>query len=174
MQFFHHKKRTGFTLIETMISVSIFAVVITMGIGSLMTIVSANKKLQVQRQTIDNMSFSLELMSRKIRTASMGTGGNFLVTTGNNNLSFRDQGGTPITYTVQGTTLVSIDSNGIITPLTPPNVQITDLKFIGSGLNPIGDGKAFLRINLVGNIVYKTTSTPFSLETSISPRLIDN
>ncbi len=173
MQSFFQTKKSGFTLIETMISVSIFVVVITIGIGSLMTIVSANKKLQIQRQTIDSMSFALELMSRKIRTASQGVGGNFITTTGNS-LSFTDQSGIPITYTLQGNELVSIDTLGNVTPLTPSNVEIADLRFTTAGLMPIGDGKAFIRINLTGTINYKTTSTPFSLQTSISPRLIDN
>lgn len=155
-----------------MISVSIFVIVVTIGIGSLMTIVSANKKLQIQRQTIDSMSFALELMSRKIRTASMGTGGNFITTT-KTSLSFTDQEGVPITYALNGTNLVSIDGSGNSTSLTPANVQIDNLQFDTVGLKPIGDGKAFIRIHLLGTIVYKDTATPFSLETAISPRLIE-
>ncbi len=65
MQFI--KKQFGFTLIEVMVSVSIFTIVVTVGIGSLMTVNKAYRQSQLQRAAIDNVSFAMESMAREIR-----------------------------------------------------------------------------------------------------------
>jgi len=57
----------GFTLIEVMVAVSIFAIVVTVGVGSLMTVNKAYRQSQAQRAAIDNVSFALEAMTREIR-----------------------------------------------------------------------------------------------------------
>ena len=60
----------GFTLMEVMVAVSIFAIVVTVGIGSLLTINSTYKKSQADRQAIDGLTFTLESMSRRLRKVS--------------------------------------------------------------------------------------------------------
>jgi len=58
----------GFTLVEVMVSVSIFVLITTIGIGALMNINNAYKQSRSQRIAIDSLNFVLDSMSRQIRT----------------------------------------------------------------------------------------------------------
>ncbi len=62
------KSQNGFTLMEVMVSVSIFAIIITIGIGSLLTINTTLQKTRAERQAIDGLSFLMDTMTRQIRT----------------------------------------------------------------------------------------------------------
>lgn len=58
----------GFTIIETMIAVSVFLVITLMGMTALLNANLLHKKSQNQREIMDNLSFIMEDMSRNIRT----------------------------------------------------------------------------------------------------------
>lgn len=58
----------GFTLIEMIVSLGVFAVVITMSVGSLLALIYGNQKLQGEQSIMSNISFALDSMTREIRT----------------------------------------------------------------------------------------------------------
>ena len=58
----------GFTLMEVMVSVSIFTIIMVIGIGSLLVINTSNSQSRADREAIDRVSFLLESLTRKIRT----------------------------------------------------------------------------------------------------------
>lgn len=66
----HTKPVKGFTLIELMVSVAIFAVVAVVSISSLSAINYANKKAQTMRAIIDNLNFAMENMARSLRVGT--------------------------------------------------------------------------------------------------------
>ncbi|MES2059880.1 MAG: type II secretion system protein [Patescibacteria group bacterium] len=69
MQNKNHKNKTlGFTLIEIMVAVSIFALVMVVAIGAVLSVVAANKKAQALNSVITNLNFALEGMMRDLRT----------------------------------------------------------------------------------------------------------
>lgn len=61
------KKKTGFTLIETMISITLFSAVMTIAIGALMIIIDASKKAKTIQSVVNNLNIVIEGMSREIR-----------------------------------------------------------------------------------------------------------
>lgn len=61
------KTRRGFTLIEMMVSVSIFVIVAFIVVSTLLTMSYAYKKAQKMRLIMDNFNFSLQSMSLGIR-----------------------------------------------------------------------------------------------------------
>lgn len=61
------KKQQGFTLIEVMVSVTIFVVVMLVGVGSLIDVNKAHKATQNARSLIDTLNFAMEDMSRNLR-----------------------------------------------------------------------------------------------------------
>ncbi len=63
-------KNRGFTLIEIMVSISIFTVVMLVTMGALLTLNDSSRKAQALRTVIDNLNFAVEDMSRKIRTGN--------------------------------------------------------------------------------------------------------
>lgn len=58
----------GFTIIETMISISIFLVVIMIGVDSLLNASLLHQKSRDRRSAMDNLTFIMDDMSRNIRT----------------------------------------------------------------------------------------------------------
>lgn len=74
------KNRTsGFTLIELMVSTSIFAIIMLASIGSLFTLLGASKNSRATHTALDNVNFALESMTRSIRM-----GKNYICTTAGN------------------------------------------------------------------------------------------
>ena len=53
------KKNTGFTLIEMMVSVSIFIILLTFGMSALLNAVNINKKSQGMRSIFDNLNLTV-------------------------------------------------------------------------------------------------------------------
>lgn len=116
------KIKSGFTIIETMISVALFIVIVVAGMGALLNSNLLHGKSQNMRSIMDNLSFVMEDMSRNLRT-----GYNYRCITNNNDLSstntlatpqsgqncwgisFEWQNGTPYEYNSSG---VLIDKHG--------------------------------------------------------------
>ena len=62
------RRQSGFTLIEIMVAMTIFAFVMTSAMGAVLTMVDANQKSQALNAVMANLNSSLEAMSRNIRT----------------------------------------------------------------------------------------------------------
>ena len=62
--------KNGFTLIEIMISLGIFAIVAVIAVGALLKVLDANKKAQSIQDAVTNLSFAMETMSRDLRTGT--------------------------------------------------------------------------------------------------------
>lgn len=195
----------GFTIIETMISISLFLVIVMAGMGALLNASSLHNKAQKMRSIMDNLSFIMEDMSRNLRT-----GYSYYCITGNDTLSnvsttksdqgcwgiaFESATGDPLKTDDQWVYYIGPDVNnnnkiGIFkatkgpyniadnfTKLTPDEVVIDPPPASGFsvlGAEPSPDTQQpFVTIRLVGTITDRGTTTPFSLETSVSQRLID-
>jgi prepilin-type N-terminal cleavage/methylation domain-containing protein len=64
------RSRAGFTLVEMMVSLAIFAVVAVVAIGALVKIIDANNKAQTLQAAMTNLSFALDTMSREMRVGT--------------------------------------------------------------------------------------------------------
>src|SRR3989344_6833233 len=62
--------KEGYTIIETMISVSLFIIVILSGMGALLNANLIHQKSRDMRSILDNMSFIMEDVSRNLRIGS--------------------------------------------------------------------------------------------------------
>ena len=62
--------KSGFTLVELMVSVSLFVIVMTISMGSILSVFNANRKAKNIRNVMDNINFTLEGMTRTIRFGS--------------------------------------------------------------------------------------------------------
>jgi prepilin-type N-terminal cleavage/methylation domain-containing protein len=84
LQIKKQKNNRGFTLLETMVSVALFTIVMTAGMGSLLNANLLNNKAKSMRSIMDNLSFVMDDMSKNIRTGtdyeciSSGTAGSVL------------------------------------------------------------------------------------------------
>lgn len=64
------KYNKGFTLVELMVSMSIFMIVVLMALGALLIISGNAKKSRALHQSIDNVNFAMENMTREFRTGT--------------------------------------------------------------------------------------------------------
>ena len=208
MQKFFSKTKRGFTIIETMIAISIFILVVMIGMDSLLNASVVHQKSQNMRSILDNLSFILEDMSRNLR---VGYSYRCLSSFSSTNievpqscasgrvLAFENSIGDPsssadqwvykiestdggVTYNISK----SINSGGGLNPWVQLNPDEVDLKS-ASGFSVLGaeafdpldsnsdTGKPFVIIKLVGEIndTKNNVKTPFSLQTSISQRVLD-
>lgn len=62
--------RSGFSLIEIIVSLGLFAVIVTMSVGSLLALLGANSQTRDDQAVLTNLSFILDSMTREIRTGT--------------------------------------------------------------------------------------------------------
>lgn len=163
---------------EVMVSVSIFAIVLTVGIVGLITINDAYRKSQTSRQAIDSLTYIIESMSRRIRTASPWDSG---ITFGSPATSFKfvDQDNIGVTYRFDGVNAIYMDitNPGNVGPiatgsynLTPNNIIIKGLTFLPFG----GQGKqSYVQMNVEGSVTDGKETSDFAFQTSVSKRVLD-
>lgn len=149
------KASAGFSLIELLVSMALFIVVLTIGIGALLVLISTNLKAQNIQDAVGNVQFALDSMAREIRTgysyycasnANVSPGGYSSVSSCNQGtyLSFIE-GGESLTGGVNnnrlaycyassaiwrkiGSNVSSCGGSGWVR-LTSPSVSITDMHF---------------------------------------------
>lgn len=170
------RSQRGFTLMEVMVAVSIFAIVVTVGIGALLTINNNYRKAQTSREAIDSLTYILESMSRGLRTAQEWDSNNSYDGTPSSTFSFIDQNGALITYALNNEAItMTIDTGSapasVLTSgayqLNPANVSIDRLiftAFSNQGLQP------YLQINIMGTVASGQATSQFAFQTAVSKR----
>ena len=105
----------GFTLIEMMVSVALFAVVVSVALPTMIVVMKASARAQALQTTIDNTSFALDAISRQVRlgTTYHCTSDPINVTVWNATTSPSYPYGTPHDCITGASTLVFRDQNGV-------------------------------------------------------------
>ncbi len=184
-----HTGRSGFTLIEILVSVAIFSIIMTISLGALLSMSEANRKVQVLSSTINNLSFALDSMSRSIRTGDgYPASGSW-----NSTFLFTAFDGSAVTYCLSdssgigcGTSTsctsgscrilrsINTGSGDIFVPLTVPEIQVTKFGFFVQGTVPSDKVQPKVSILISGVVpVTSTRNSVFNLQTSITQRMYD-
>lgn len=181
--------KRGFTLIELLVSVAIFSVVVVIALGALLAMAEADRKAQTLKTIVNNLNFSLESMSRTIRTgydyhcaASNGqdcvNGGSSLYFTGADGRAyvyvFENSSGSACNQAAPvGCILRSVASSGLI-PLTSPEVIIEDMKFYVLGSVRSDAIQPRVTIILSGYVNFKDgQKSRFNIQTTVTQRIYD-
>ncbi len=149
----------GFTLIELMVAVGLFALVMTLAAGAYLMMINANRQAQALATGINNLSFGLETMTRDIRTGTDYCGGSSCPP---GTFTFTNVNGQTVTYELveNGTTCngapagyLARVTSGVTTPLTDPSVMISSLTFTTFGTAPysVGNDTTQARVTMVVN-----------------------
>lgn len=167
--------QSAFTLIEMMVAVSIFAIVVMIAMTAILSVVDSTKKAQSLKSVMNNLNFALETMTRTVKS------GNKLTVNGGANGSTQSISSTEndkiIKYslgTIDKTSLVRTVNGGDEEPITAPEVNITNLKFIngkdmggGSHVQPsvvmIIQGTVKIGLNISSDFNVQTTITQRSM-----------
>jgi prepilin-type N-terminal cleavage/methylation domain-containing protein len=157
----HHKslqkiKTTtrGFTLVELMVSLTIFSMVMVVSVGTLLIMVDANAKAQALYSASTNLSFALDSLTREIRTGYHYYCRSYTPSTAPDRGETRDCGGGSVLIfwrEIDGkqigyrhnSTEDSIEykdytAGGAWTRLTAPEIVIDDMELSVQGSNPYG------------------------------------
>ncbi len=165
----HH----GFTLMEVMVSVTIFTIIITIGIGSLLTVNKTLQKTRAQRQTIDSFSYVVDTMTRRLRTGTNYTSNSLESITFNEQDNEDELGngtGSVVTFrrteVVEGKGVIEmIVNDGVPITLTPPEINVTDFT-----VSLYNSGQPMVQLSLRGEITDREQDTIIALQTIVSQR----
>lgn len=187
-----NEKQKGFTLIEIMTALSIFIIVITVSMGSIIGVFDTNRKSRSLKIVMSNLNTALETMSREIRFGRNYhceldnlSGGNFTpplncnVPGGGVLLSFLSNDGEQIVYVLNddGAIEASFDGGSSYTPITAPEINIQNLSFyvVGAGEAPANTLQPKVYISVRGEAGgTDKTKTSFAIQTMVSQRYLDN
>jgi prepilin-type N-terminal cleavage/methylation domain-containing protein len=179
-------KTAGFSLIELMVAVTIFTIIIVMGIGAVITSHHAYNKAVKKNAGVDTVSFVIESMARRIRTGTMYTcdlSGGCSTQKKSDRLKFLDQDGNMVYYYLNnytGEIMMQREgfSDGESVALTNRDiVTIKSLYFYGEGRETYTQKKdpiqPRLTIVIQGVISIRGEKEAFSLQTSVTQRKLD-
>ena len=189
----------GFTLIEMMVSLTLFVIVVLAVIGSLYSVNNASKKAASMRQVLDNVNFAVDEISRTIRTATnivcnpsgkasdmvpgdhdcairTGAVGDVIQMVDTQNAGaivefFYDADGGRIMKNTKAAGETYDPSNAIT--LTSPSVSIKRLYFFVDGVSVGDTTQPSVSIFVKGTVkAIDGEVVPFSVQTSVSQRAI--
>lgn len=194
---FSRTSKKGFTLVELIVSVGLFATVMTLSAGAYLLMISLNRQSQAIASGIDNLSFALETLTRSIRTGTAygcgtssatpgndcATGGSFFVFTDastgvSRTISYRKSTATSeCAPGASGQCIVRSINSGSWLPVTDASVNISNLTFYLSGsVAGAANGKPpYVTIVIQGSTSAGPGKPPktFSVETSAVMRGTD-
>ena len=166
------------------VAIGLFTVIMTVSIGALTSMASANKKAQSTRIVMDNLNFALENIARNMRVGTdyhCGASGTLTVpqdcpVSGSDFIAFRASAGQTLIFRKNGTRLEKSEDGGAsYIGLTAPEITIYNLTFYvdgalaGDGLQP----KVLMVLQGTAGVKDREKTT-FSIETAVSQRLIDS
>lgn len=171
-------KKDGFTLVEMMVSVSLFVIVAMVVSVAFVTLANIYRKIQSNRAVIDNINFMMDTISYELRegkewevevgdTCSNGKPSCYTA------ISFTRLDDTPsvgndrVTYKLEDQSVYQVVDNGIPVSLNSPEVRIDAFEIY---TNPdLAASKATIIIHGIAQATPKIT-TDFTLQTTVSQR----
>ncbi len=166
------KNNRGYTLIELIVAVGLFALIMTLVSGAYIVMIGITERQQSSATGIDNLAFALETMTRSIRTGTDYSCNSGRDCSGGTTFSVKNSSGTTMTYSLVNGTIMQND-----VPLTDPSVTISSLLFYVTGTIPVSSGdynQPHVTIIVAGTVPSGKGSTEsFSVETAATMRVPD-
>lgn len=185
---------SGFTLVEAMVALSLFAVISTAAISGVVSAERLARRSQASALAFENVSYALENMSRLIKIGSLyhcGASGVLTVpqdcpTAAESTFAFKGDDGKNYLYDLVlpagyirrascTAPCTPIAANGV--PVTSPSAALVKkLSFYvtGSGTNENPPQQARVLVLMQGEVNSDTGPIPFNIQTSLSQRKLDN
>src|SRR3989338_7812955 len=183
----------GFTLVEMIVAFGIFAVIMVISVGSLLSLIEANHKAQTLKTIVNNLHFAFENMSRNIRTGHnyhCGSGSVSVSADCANDpgiqLAFRDKDNDYVVYRWNNAAIersqvdnsvpfaeteVLKDANFI--PITAPEITLEQLSFYVDGTRTDDGEQPRVLIMAKGSMKGKSKVTSrFDIQTLVSQRAL--
>lgn len=172
--------KKGFTLIELMVAVSIFIIVMTISMGSIISVFDANRKSRSLKTVLNNLNLTVESMSKEMRFGKnyhCGSSGILTVPqncpSGDIFISFLSSDNVQITYRLLNQAIEKEVGGGGYIAVTAPEIIIDDLIFytLGAGTSDTLQPKVLMRIK--SHAGTGKGRSDFILQTLVSQRFFD-
>jgi prepilin-type N-terminal cleavage/methylation domain-containing protein len=138
------KNQGGYTLIELVVAVGLFALVMLLVSGAYLMMINVNQQTQNISTGIDNFSFALDAMTHDIRVGSgytcpTGTS-DCTVDASSGSFALKNESGIPVSYTLSGSAITKTTA-GVSSYLTDATtVTVTSLVFYVTGTKTAAQG----------------------------------
>jgi len=165
----------GFTLVEIMVAVSIFAIVATIAVGALLSANAVNQKAQAIKLAMDNLNFAVDSITIRMRQGTNFVSSQTVVP--NDTLTFDSPKGNPdltvpkhYTYKwdiTDGRGSLQMELSGKTTTLTSKELDIKKAFFDVKD----SDGVKIATIIIEGSALVGHQEQTFAIETMVTERL---
>ncbi|MFH1180982.1 MAG: type II secretion system protein [bacterium] len=157
--------KNGFTLIELMVAVTLFAFATVITSGVSVTAISSQKKALAQQEVLDQVSFLMEYMSRSVRMAQKDLSGENYAFSGQclNFLNYKNQ---DQQFCLDGTRLKNENNEY----LTSDNLKISSFNVVLSGQSQADDLQPRITFSLE---VEGQNQVKMIIQTTVSQRNLD-
>ncbi len=191
---------SAFTLIEMMVAVTIFSVVMMVGVGALLSLVATNKRAQAIHSVMNNLNAALEGMSRSTRVGTLyncvtsatvppspppsstisiphdcATGGGKLLAFESASGNLTDPADQWV-YRLNGTRLersTKGGANGSWVAITAPEVSIDSFDFYVIGSSNADQAQPRILMRILGSAQVPGGVTTFTVQASVVQRVLD-
>lgn len=173
-------KASGYTLIELIVAVGLFAIVMTLSTGAYLIMINANRVTQGLATGIDNLSFVLDDVTTSMRTGTAYACASTNTTpvdcqSGGSTVSFTNQDGCLVSYTLLNGAVVESQQSpcrqltNVV--LTEPAITVTQLTFYVVGSANTDTLQPYVTIVIAGTVQTSPGKTqPFNVESSVIMR----
>lgn len=179
----------GFTLVELLVSLALFSIVVMISIGTLLSLVDANRQAQNLTSVANNLNFAVDAMARSISTGtdyycgsgavgngwSSGSARDCASSESDQWLRFEDDDGDTITYYMQSGALWRI-KGGTTQRLTAPEIVVDATGFVVTGTARGGNTvqpTVTIMIQATAGGGDAATDSTFSVQTTVTQRVLD-
>jgi len=173
---FNDKK--GFTLLELIVAVGIFSIIVVSATSIFQQVIEGQRRAIATQNTQESVRYVLETISKEIRNAKINDdsspdcggidAGKIFKLVSANELKFKNQYGNCVIYKLDsGAFKISRDNGTFFLPITPDNVQLSNLNFI---LKSGGQNAVTVAIKIENNTTNTRFKSPLELQTTISSR----
>lgn len=179
----------GFSLVEMIVSVALFAVVMLISMGALLTLIDATRKARALESVMNNLNITLDSMVRSIRQGTEFNCASTAVPAGSGDcpagavlFSFAPYSAAPVTHSqrwtyeyANGRIYKSETGGSNAVPITAPEVVITDMDFyvVGTQRGDTVQPKVVVVVKGRTGEVGQRTSSTFYIQATAVQRVLD-
>ena len=162
-----------------MVAVSIFIIVMTISMGSILSVFDANRKSRSLKTVLNNLNLAVESMAKEMRFGRNYHCGPGAVTIprncplGDTLMSFLSSDGVQITYRLSGQSIEKKIGSDVYIAVTAPEIIIDDLIFytLGAGSGDSLQPKVLVKIK--SHAGTGGSQSDLTLQTLVSQRVLD-
>jgi prepilin-type N-terminal cleavage/methylation domain-containing protein len=170
--------KRGVTLLELMVSVSLFAITIVMASTAFQSVVKSQREAIASQEMQENMRYTFERLGKEIRTAQKDATGSCIPSgriywTNGTKLMFLNYRNKCVCYYLDsGRFYVSdktCESSPNTLPLTPAKITVSNLAFQVTDSNPVTQASVTMKMH-INVFLQGTINENIDMQTSLSSR----